>query len=305
MIGPVAANARARRNEDEADDGAHMLRNGLLLRIMIAATLFGGAQSSALADNPLLTQGIREYTAGDYANAAGHLGAALSTDYNNAKLHYYLASAYSHLNQRDDAVREYRIAYALQPDGEVGGYAKQALTTLGASTSEKKTDDPPSAGTASSAGGAYKNVPGQYDPYMDRAMSGLQQQADKEKSLRTDTGQTAANNAERTGKDVLQRSQNDAADAYRRFSRSGRPYPVTLPPDVSRQLDSMKHMYDSQKSGYLNSAQQEAKEIQKTSENLQSLLNDKPKAGESKLVPQGTNLFIRNYEPAKAPKSQK
>lgn len=282
-----------------------MLRNGLLLRIMIAATLFGGAQSSALADNPLLTQGIREYTAGDYANAAGHLGAALSTDYNNAKLHYYLASAYSHLNQRDDAVREYRIAYALQPDGEVGGYAKQALTTLGASTSEKKTDDPPSAGTASSAGGAYKNVPGQYDPYMDRAMSGLQQQADKEKSLRTDTGQTAANNAERTGKDVLQRSQNDAADAYRRFSRSGRPYPVTLPPDVSRQLDSMKHMYDSQKSGYLNSAQQEAKEIQKTSENLQSLLNDKPKAGESKLVPQGTNLFIRNYEPAKAPKSQK
>jgi tetratricopeptide (TPR) repeat protein len=284
-----------------------MLRTGLLLRIVIAATLCGGAQSSALADNPLLTQGIREYTAGDYANAAGHLGAALSTDYNNAKLHYYLASAYSHLNQRDDAVREYRIAYALQPEGEVGGYAKQALTTLGASTSEKKTDDSPSgpAGTASSAGGANKNVPGQYDPYMDRAMSGLQQQADKEKSLRTDTGQTAANNAERTGKDVLQRSQNDAADAYRRFSRSGRPYPVTLPADVSRQLDSMKHMYDSQKNGYLNSAQQEAQEIQKTSENLQSLLNDKPKAGESKLVPQGTNLFIRNYEPAKAPKSHK
>jgi tetratricopeptide (TPR) repeat protein len=284
------------------------MSNSPLLRIMIAcATLFGGAQLSALADNPIMTQGIREYTAGDYANAAGHLGAALSTDYNNAKLHYYLASAYSHLNQRDDAVREYRIAYALQPDGEVGGYAKQALATLGASTTEKKTDDPPpgAASTAGSANGANKNAPGQYDPYMDRAMSSLQQQADKEKSLRTDSGQTAANSAERAGKDALQRSQNDAADAYRRFSRSGHPYPVTLPPDVTRQLDSMKHMYDTQKSNYLNSAQQEAQEIQKTSENLQSLLNDKPKPGESKLVPQGTNLFIRNYEPAKAPKGHK
>lgn len=281
------------------------MSNRLLLRILIAcATSFGGAQSMALADSQILTQGIREYAAGDYANAAGHLGAALSTDYNNAKLHYYLASAYSHLNQKDDAIREYRIAYALQPDGEVGGYAKQALKTLGASTSETKTDDPPQAGTntaANSGNGANKNAPGQYDPSMDRAMSSLQQQADKEKSLRTDNAQTQANNAERTGKDVLQRSQNDAANAYRRFSRSGNPYPVTLPPDVTRQLDSMKHMYDSQKSNYLNSAQQEAQEIQKTSENLQNLLNDKPKPGENKLVPQGTNLFIRNYQPVKAP----
>jgi len=270
-----------------------------LLRILIAsAFMVGGAQLSASADTQIMTQGIREYAAGDYANAAGHLGAALSTDFNNAKLHYYLASAYSHLNQRDDAVREYRIAYALQPDGEVGEYAKVALKALGASTSEKKQDDPPPGAANAQA----KAPPGPNDPYVDHTMNSLQQQAEKEKSLRTDGAQAAANNAEKTGKDVVQRTQNDAADAYRRFSRSGHPYPVTLPPDVSRQLDSMKHMYDTQKNNYLNSAQQEAQEIQKTSQNLQSLLNDKPKPGETKLIPQGTNLFIRNYEPVKPEK---
>jgi tetratricopeptide (TPR) repeat protein len=74
-----------------------------------------------------LTEGMTEYNAGDYANASGHLGAALNTEFNNPVLHYYMASCYVHLNQKEAAIREFRIAYALQPDGDAGKLSKTAL----------------------------------------------------------------------------------------------------------------------------------------------------------------------------------
>lgn len=92
----------------------------------------------AQTQNDMLKQGIREFNAGDFGDAAGHLYAAMPTDYNNAVLHYYLANAYIKLNQRETAIREYRIAYALQPDGDVGRLSKTALDSMGALPSEGK-----------------------------------------------------------------------------------------------------------------------------------------------------------------------
>jgi hypothetical protein len=82
----------------------------------------------------MLKQGIDEFRTGKYQDAAGHLGAALSTDFNDPVLHYYLGSTYVRLNQRDGAVREFRIAFALNPDSEAGRLSKQALSMLGVDT---------------------------------------------------------------------------------------------------------------------------------------------------------------------------
>jgi hypothetical protein len=87
---------------------------------------------SASADSALVKQGIKEFNAGEYENAVGHLGAALSTDFNDARLHYYLGSSYVHLKQPESATREFRIAYALEPTTEVGKFAHKALVALGA-----------------------------------------------------------------------------------------------------------------------------------------------------------------------------
>src|SRR5262249_20644121 len=135
----------------------------------------------------------------------------------------------------------------------------------------------------------------------------LQQQAAQEQLFRSGIGQSMADSISKTGKDVVDRSQKDAQDhAPHYISRSGRVSGGHLTSEQTKQLDSMRQMYDAQKQRYLQSAQQEASEIQKSSENLQNLLNDTPKAGGSKLVPQGTNLYIRNYEPVKpAPKKGK
>jgi hypothetical protein len=101
---------------------------------LLATLLF---PSWAWGDSSFLKQGIEEYQAGKYEDAAGHLGAALSTDFNDARLHYYLGNAYLHMKQRDGAIREFRIAFALEPEAQVGRYAKQALTMLGVDVASK------------------------------------------------------------------------------------------------------------------------------------------------------------------------
>jgi hypothetical protein len=92
---------------------------------VLALSLAAGAESASMR------RGIDEYRAGNYEDAADHLSAALSTDFNDPSLHYYLGTCYVHLNQPESATREFRITYALQPDGEVGRYAKQALDKMG------------------------------------------------------------------------------------------------------------------------------------------------------------------------------
>jgi hypothetical protein len=92
------------------------------------------SNGSVRADSALVKQGIKDFNAGDYENAVGHLGAALSTDFNDARLHYYLGSSYVHLKQSESATREFRIAYALEPTTEVGKFAHKALVALGVET---------------------------------------------------------------------------------------------------------------------------------------------------------------------------
>src|SRR5277367_3341648 len=109
----------------------HPSRNAMPLLIALALSATS-ARSAWASDNPFMQQGIKEYYAGDYVNAAGHFGEAESADFNDPKLHYYFGNTYVHLNQRDAAIREYRISYALDPTGEAGTLAKNALVLCGA-----------------------------------------------------------------------------------------------------------------------------------------------------------------------------
>jgi hypothetical protein len=78
-----------------------------------------------------MTKGVQDYKTGHYADAAKNLSAAVKSDFNDPILHYYLGSSYVRLQQKDAAIREFRIAFALQPDEEVGRLSKQALALLG------------------------------------------------------------------------------------------------------------------------------------------------------------------------------
>ena len=92
------------------------------------------ASTCARAENTLFTDGVAEYRTGKYREAVEHLSKAVSADFNNATIHYYLGSAYVRLKQTEPATREFRIAFALQPDDKVGRLSRQALALLGVET---------------------------------------------------------------------------------------------------------------------------------------------------------------------------
>lgn len=100
--------------------------------IAAAALLAVLPVQNAFAENKFLLEGISKYNAGEYSDAVGLLGAAENSEYNNAILHYYMADALLHLNQKETAIREYKIAMALEPQGKMAQYCESALRSLGA-----------------------------------------------------------------------------------------------------------------------------------------------------------------------------
>lgn len=78
-----------------------------------------------------LLNGVCKYRLRQFSDAANDLGAALPSEFNNPLLHYYYANCMVHLRRKETAIREYRIAYALQPVGTIGDYCKQCLNKFG------------------------------------------------------------------------------------------------------------------------------------------------------------------------------
>lgn len=104
--------------------------------LSLAACFLLGNVAYAESAKDLVKQAVTEYRAGDYSNSAGHFYALLTTDFNNPRIHYYLASCYAHMNDTESAVREFRIAYALAPQTDVGYFASKALKYYGVNSKD-------------------------------------------------------------------------------------------------------------------------------------------------------------------------
>jgi hypothetical protein len=214
----------------------------------------------ALAVNKFLLQGIQDYRNGDFAAAAGNLGAAMPTEFNNPTLHYYMGNCCVHLKQMESAVREFRITYALDPTGQVGRFAKQALDYL----------DVDAQGQGLTKKATVQAAP-RLDPAMERALATLDKQVGQ--------GQT---------------------NAGRRSSGGNLPWWMShkkgeVPPELEKYLDGLSKQYESNNPGY---HRRPPTEIQKSADNLKSLLQEKYKDGKHHLSPVGTNLYTRNYSHA-------
>jgi len=244
------------------------------------------------ASNADLAQGIDDYNTGKYQSSANHLNAALPFDFNNAVLHYYLANAYVHLHKNNDAIREFRITYAIQPEGDAGKMSRQALVYMGAEPDDqaKKPVEPPKGPSI--------------DPGVEKTLNQLSKQADYNAGLRTTQGQIQASEASRRGKDDVTRKTNGLLDDLRYSFRYGRPHydpNPQLPHDAQEQMDRLRKTYEDHQSNLVKESQKQAHELQKSAETLKSQLMD-PKANPEHihLVPDGTNLYVRHYKPDQA-----
>lgn len=226
--------------------------------------------------NPL-KEGIKAFKAGDFKTAIGLLGSAQSTDFNNPVLHYYMANAFVRLGRREPCIREYRIAYALAPDQEVGQNSKRALIALGVASFE---EGPPSGPAKKSEFELPKK-----DPAFEKALEALSKQS--RAAMSNDRGAMAVE----LWKKKMSTQIQDSIIKSLLASKKGT---VLMPQDSLILLDQLREINNNDRYAKFYYSDSKTREVQRSAENLQVLLKDTK--GTHRLVPQGTNLYVRNYQ---------
>lgn len=260
---------------------------------ILSAAPFYAAQAVALA--PEVREGISAYNKADYKSAVISFSSALNTEFNNAVVHYYLGNCFIKLNQPESAIREFRIAYAIAPDAEVGQYSKEALKVFGidSDASGAAADDPASA-TAKT-----KKAP-KTNPALDQAIESLRKQTFFAKDNEARMNEITSRDVEKRNEERLQRAKQEAERNSVRYSRKGRATQVPMSNESKKMLDDLKNQFDSELAARKKNMDARGDELQRSATNLEKLLMEQKisKPG-PKLKPEGTNLYIRNYEASK------
>ena len=107
-----------------------------LAAVVALALVFGCTRppppGPGTAVRDVIADALAAVNRGDWAGAAPLLRQALGQDPQNAKLHYHLAVAASHLDLRDEAIREFRWILAnLAPELPEAQEARRWLTNAG------------------------------------------------------------------------------------------------------------------------------------------------------------------------------
>ncbi len=285
-----------------------------LVSIGSATILAFTAVLPGYCDDTSFPDGIKAFKAGKYQNALDLFGAALPSQFQNPALHYYMANSYVHLKQREACIREYRIAYALEPDKEVGKLSKLALTTLGAGS----FDIGPSESKKSAAKEEQVKLPPR-DPDFEKALEALRRQTgdytltmDPRNPMRTGGPQTAVGQSEasiikalldtKEGTMVIPASARKELDRLRALKAGA---PAAPPPRPIQYTDasSIPSLAPNFFRNFVPPTNRrdtlmQSSEIKvESAKNLKGLLNDKREG--HRLVPQGTNLYVRNYKSSK------
>jgi tetratricopeptide (TPR) repeat protein len=230
----------------------------------------------ALAASPEMKEGVAEFNAGNYKQAESLLGIAQSAEFSNPVFHYFLANTYVKLNKKDLAIQEFRIAFALAPEKEVGKLSRQALGYLGVEEETKKTV-PTRAITAL--------PPPPKDMMLENAKQSLKLQAEAAKD-------STRSRAERDALELAKLQQEALAKAQKELEENiakGKGNREAL-----RRLQQMRQHFETQRAS-LDRGDSRAQELQKSADNLQTLLEDKRPISTPRLSPVGTNLYVRNY----------
>jgi len=280
----------------EADRfGKIVKRKNASKTVWIAALLVTVTNQHAVAEssgdnhiNPSLMQGIELYKAGSYRESISKFGMALNSEFDNAILHYYMANAFINLKQRETAIREFRIAYALAPRDKAGILSKQALSYLGADNymdgvikapEKKKPDD--------------KVKEPAVDPIFERTLQMLRKQAE-DAGLESKMMTPAEAEANRILDENIKKSKTAAVDAILKAN----PEEIHVPGEAIDHLLRVKRLNDEKmrRSGH---AIRKSTGIKDSADSLQTLLGEKNSRTAPRLVPTGTNLYIRNYKSTK------
>jgi tetratricopeptide (TPR) repeat protein len=267
------------------------------------------AQSDKLKSASYLSMAIRDFQIYQYKKAEMELRAAISEDSGNATAHYYLADTLVYLNRHDEAVEEFKRSYRLDPYGPVSGYCRKALLTYNVRIAEPEVEDEPIQATEAIKSYFYSNPKA---PSKEQ-VAAIHDQAEREKLRHKQTGDSLAKayntTAERESQ-MIRSNARDEIDSIINGRLGTSPYPAdrqmaaTRAESIQRDADEMariaKKRADDKQDEYKLYSKQRSDLVDEAVSNLEKNLITKNLPGSPQLQHAGTDLFVRNYRPAKS-----
>ncbi len=273
--------------------GSHANRELSLLVIGVPAVFILFSASAQAVDgtppvakhsnrNPHLKDGIELYKKGNFRGSMTEFALALNTDFDNATLHYYMANALVGMRQRESAIREFRIAYALAPKEEAGMLSHLALSYMGADNYDDNVTKrvEPKKNT--------KQEP-KIDPVFEKSLELLRKQA---ADAAFDVKNLSPKDIEmvRIQDENIAKSRNSVVDALLRAN----PEDLHLTSEAMNHLNHTKQLIE-EKNRRMGNIVKKSSGVHDTADSLKSLMMEKNSKSAPKLDPRGTNLYIRNY----------
>lgn len=229
------------------------------------------------------------YSAGKMEAALDCLQKAATAKPNDAIIHYYLAITLLRLNSMEKAKIEFERAISLQPDGQAAEFSQTALTLLNSKIKQEAEIVNQSDSKTSSLKAAFQQIHNQAEDHLQ-----MYNQAQKK-----------IDEAIKQAEAILEEGRQHVSWMREQYFLSrGKCGAQKYPLYSEEEIEAFRMESEKKAKGMRDNAIQQAavlKEMSAENEgtalNLETqLMDNKPK--KIKLVPQGTSLYVRNYQTA-------
>jgi tetratricopeptide (TPR) repeat protein len=251
-------------------------------------------QKPVSAQNPYMEQALAAYNSGDFNTTLHYLNTAANSEFNNPLFHYYLADTLVHLGRHEEALKEYRIAYTLNPSSSVANYCKLALSRYGTGTEPQIWHE---------KGEAKNSGP---DAQLVQSVSVIHKQTEDSKNIMIQGAHDRSTNALRSTDENIKTSQRQTQQMINDLQAQS----LSLDPGSARRaaasinaqseeqqkgLTNLKRNTDRIASESMKDAVQRSLYVEQSATNLEQMMVAPHKAGDVVLDKNGTNLYVRNY----------
>lgn len=260
------------------------MRKTFAVSLLILCAFWQSAAQAA--DEDIFAAGLQLYQNGQYLSAYNEFH-RLAEDSNNPEAHYLLAITMVKMNDVEGGIKQYQRTISLDPDGWYGQAARAGLRGVGAQANSAP---------------ANANITTMQD-----SMNAIRQETHGEKQAKSADARVNVKSINQTAEGTarnLAKTRDDVAAqmAGSTFvTRDG----CVLPRYTPAQIGAVENRYNDQISavhsqGATDAAQAHAngkqtmQALRESAHSLYSQLQD-PNAKGEHLVPQGTNLYVRNY----------
>jgi tetratricopeptide (TPR) repeat protein len=267
------------------------------------------AQSDKRKSAIYLAMAIRDFQGYQYKKAEIELRQAISEDPTNPTAHYYLANTLVYLGRHEEAADEFKRSYRLDPFGPVSGYCRKALLTYNIKIAEPEAEDEPLQATDLIKHYFFSDPKA---PSKEK-IAAIHEQAEREKLRHKQTADSLAkayNTTVERESQMIQRNARDEIDSIINGRLGSSPYPgdrqmaATRADAVQKDADEMSRLAkmraEQKQVEYKLYSKQRSDLVDEAVSNLEKNLITKNLPGSPELQHAGTDLFVRNYLPAKS-----